>query len=115
MSVFGVALIGASGARGCRHFQQSCFGWRCVGGAKTHHTSSVQIMPRVISALPEVSLCCTASLSFTQEHEGLPAKHFKQLASDKHVNPQLHHISAPRGSRGVQMKLVIRVKVYAKM
>lgn len=91
--MFGVDLTGPGG---CRHIQQSSFGWRCVGGANTQ-TSSVQIMPRVISALPEVSLGCTASLSFTQEHEGLPVKHFKQLASEKHVNPQLHHISAPWG------------------
>lgn len=59
------------------------------------HTSSTHIMAWVFLLSPKWgshSLSIPGTQSYTEEHEGLPVKHFNHLASYKHSNLLLHQI-----------------------
>lgn len=64
----------------------------CVGGIHMHtHTHIFHTYHGLsIFALPKVRL--SQPQSYTEEHEGLPVKHFNHLASYKHSNLLLHQI-----------------------
>lgn len=70
----------------------------CVGGIHMHthtHTLSTHIMAWVFLLSPKWgshSLSIPGTQSYTEEHEGLPVKHFNHLASYKHSNLLLHQI-----------------------